>query len=800
MSKRIKGITIEIGGDTTGLSKALSGINNEIRDTQAQLKDVERLLKLDPGNVELLAQKQRLLKETIEETKDKLEILKDAQDQVWKQFAAGKIGIEQFEGIKREVIETEKQLEKLEGELKTVGEEADNAGESFEGAETALSNLADIAKGSAILEIGEQLQGVGDKAKEAGNHLMELSGEYDTATSKASAYFGETGKQAEETADAIEKVWTSGVGDNMNYVAESVIAVKKNLENLDQQTLTNITKQAITLDELYGIDMNETLRGVNSLMEKFGLDAQTAMDYIVAGTQNGLDKTNELGDNIAEYAGKFAQAGYSVEEYFQLLNNGLDNGAYNLDKVNDAINEVTTRIADGTIEENLTMFGEDTAKLFQAWKDGDATQKEVIDSIVQNIRSTKTEQEALTMAATAFGTMGEDFGLGFVQSLDSIGTAYEDVAGKASDLYDQTTTPQQEMEASLRSVQQELLPIGQQLMELATQILPPVMSVVKEILSFLAKNKTITNIVITIGALISGLGAVMPVITAVAATVTAFGSSVLLPAIGIIGGVIAAISAIIAIATNWAEITEWVQNVCAEALNYGKQIWNTFCNFVAEAIKHIGENAARIFTELKQKMVTQITEIKNNMIQKAQEMKEGFVEKALLLKDKAIEIIGNLKSGIEERVQQVKTAIVNGIAEAVDWIQSLPGKALTWGKDMIDGFVDGIRSKISKVTSAVRDVAEGITEYIHFSRPDKGPLRNYEEWMPDMMSGLAAGIRDNVWMIIEQLESLTGNMSLSFNGAVDMAPTSVVVRNYNQTIVDGKLIAESVDERLGELL
>ena len=74
--------------------------------------------------------------------------------------------------------------------------------------------------------------------------------------------------------------------------------------------------------------MNETLRGVNSLMQQYGLTAQQAMDYIVVGTQNGLDKTNELGDNLSEYAGKFAQAGYSASEYFQLLDNGLKNGAY----------------------------------------------------------------------------------------------------------------------------------------------------------------------------------------------------------------------------------------------------------------------------------------------------------------------------------------------------------------------------------------------------------------------------------------------------------------------------------------
>ncbi|MFR8791478.1 phage tail tape measure protein [Gallintestinimicrobium sp.] len=95
--------------------------------------------------------------------------------------------------------------------------------------------------------------------------------------------------------------------------------VKKNLGDLSDTDLTNLTQQALTLDQLYGIDMNETLRGVNALMKQYGLTAQETMDYIVKGTQNGLDKTNELGDNLSEYSGKFAQAGYSASEYFQAL-------------------------------------------------------------------------------------------------------------------------------------------------------------------------------------------------------------------------------------------------------------------------------------------------------------------------------------------------------------------------------------------------------------------------------------------------------------------------------------------------
>ncbi len=196
----------------------------------------------------------------------------------------------------------------------------------------SIGGIADATKGSALIQAADQLSGVGDKLQELGNAAVDAFSDAERASSKVSAYFGETGEAAERSAAIIENVYGNGVGDSMESVADALILVKRNLGDLNDTDLTNLTQQALRLDELYGIDMNETLRGVNSLMEQFGLTAQEAMDYIVVGTQNGLDKTNELGDNLSEYAGKFAQAGYSASEYFQLLDNGLSNGAYNLDK------------------------------------------------------------------------------------------------------------------------------------------------------------------------------------------------------------------------------------------------------------------------------------------------------------------------------------------------------------------------------------------------------------------------------------------------------------------------------------
>lgn len=118
MADRIKGITVEIGGDTTGLSKALSGVNKEINSTQSQLRQVERLLKLDPTNTELLQQKQRLLAQSVEETKTKLNALKQAESQAQQMFKQGQVSVEQYEKLQREIISTEESLKSLEKQAK----------------------------------------------------------------------------------------------------------------------------------------------------------------------------------------------------------------------------------------------------------------------------------------------------------------------------------------------------------------------------------------------------------------------------------------------------------------------------------------------------------------------------------------------------------------------------------------------------------------------------------------------------------------------------------------------------------
>ena len=820
MANRIKGITVEIGGDATGLDKALKNVNSSITKTQSALNDVNRLLKLDPSNTVLVAQKQELLAQAISQTEEKLSALESAQDQVAAAFARGDIGTDKYQAFQREIEETRGKLNKYKSDLSSLQTEQDSLSQNtarleklFDATGTEVDDYADVlgsrlvsaiksgsassdqlrtaiekigksatggkadirqltdaldtvddgeavrnlieelekagdaaqdtaedvgqiaenTKGAALMQAADQLSAVGDKIHEIGSNAVEAYAETESAVTKVNAYFGETGKAAEQSASVIKNVYSSGVGESMDAVANAVLMVKKNLGDVSETDLTNLTQQTITLEELYGIDMNETLRGVNSLMQQYGLTAQEAMDYIVVGTQNGLDKTNELGDNLSEYAGKFSQAGYSASEYFQLLDNGLKNGAYNLDKVNDAINEVTTRLADGTIGESIGMFSTKTQELFASWQNGGATQKQVIDSIVADIGNCTNQQEALNLAALAFGTMAEDGNLKFITSLTSVGSTYDSVKGSAQGMFDATTTPMQEMEANTRKLQQALVPLGEKLAELANAILPPLVSVITAIGGWFERLPgPVQNFVIILGALLAAFTALTPVIAAISVAMGALNIS-MLPIIGIIAAVAAAIAGIIVIIQNWGAITEWFGNlwntVCSgigsmvETLKtwfsnlwtHLQGVWDGICNVVQTAVMLLGsiiQGAVDIITlpfrfiwENCKEIVISAWEGIKLAVSSAIQAVSGVISTVM---GAIRSVISTIWDAISSKVAAVVNAIKNTVTTVFNAIKSVASAVWNGIKSVISTVVDGIKSKVSSVFNAVKSTVTSV--------------------------------------------------------------------------------------------
>ena len=173
-------------------------------------------------------------------------------------------------------------------------------------------------------------------------------------------------------------------------------------------------------------------------------------------------------------------------------------------------------------------------------------------------------------------------------------------------------------------------------------------------------------------------------------------------------------------------------------------------------------------------------------------IKNIFTSALKIIDEKVSSIFQNMKDGIKEKIDAIASAIKTGINAAVEFIKALPKQALEWGKDLILGFVKGITDNISKIADAAKGVGEKIKSFLHFSVPDEGPLTEYESWMPDFMSGLAAGIKGNKGIVLGQIKDLVSGMSLLTQTATAKAATAMnSVQNVSRSVVQNVDISNS---------
>lgn len=316
MADRIKGITVVIGGDTAGLSKALSGVNKEINSTQKQLKDVERLLKLDPTNTKLLEQRQRLLNDAVQETKTKLDTLKTAEKQVQQQFAEGKVSQQQYDALQREIAATSADLKRLEEQAKKsnavlsgisagagkVSAGASSIAKAFAPATAAVGGLATAAYATipATAELRNDLSKLdanaeenavsADAAREAWRAFAVQSGETDSAVEATSNLL-----QAGFTESNLQKAVEGLSGAAQRF--PDTLKIESLADSLQETLATgNATGQFGELLDRLGIgaeNFSAQLANCATDAEKQNLALQTLADAGLNDTYNAWAKNNE---------------------------------------------------------------------------------------------------------------------------------------------------------------------------------------------------------------------------------------------------------------------------------------------------------------------------------------------------------------------------------------------------------------------------------------------------------------------------------------------------------------------------
>lgn len=877
---RIKGITIEIGGDTTKLQTALKGVNTEIRSTQSQLKDVEKLLKLDPGNTELLAQKHKLLGQAVEETKNKLQTLKTAQEQANEALKNGTITQDQYDALQREIIETENTLKKLE-------EQANQSA-------TALQKIS--ATGEKLQNVGNTISGVGTKllpvtgaVAAAGTAAVKTAADFEASMSKVSAVSGATGgdlealsKKAREMGSKT-KFSASEAAEAMNYMAMAGWKTSDMLGGIEG---------VMNLAAASGEDLATTSDIVTDALTAFGLSASDTghfADVLAAASSNANTNVSMMGETFKYCAPIAGSLGFSVEDTAEAI--GL--------MANAGIKSTQAGTSLRTIMMNLSgdvkICGSAIGEVTVATTNADGSMRDLSD-ILADCRTGFSGLTESEKASAAESLVGKNAMSGFLALMN----AGEGDINKLSGAIDNCDGTAQKMADTMNdNLAGQLTILKSQLQELAISFGEILLPAVKNIVGFLQGFVDVLNsmpdgvketivtialiaaalgpVLIIVGKVISAVGTIMTIVPKVAGVIktvqgafTALNATMLAnPIVLIIAAIAALVAAFIYLwNTNeefrqfWINLWEDVKRIaiaCWEAITtflagaweairqtaatvwnaiagfftgiwtaiqttfttvvtaisgFLSTAWNTIKTVVATVWTAISTFFATIWNGIRTVITTVVTAISTflttawngvkNMITTVLNAIQTFFTGAWNAMKQTVATImsgisstissvwnsikstisslvngivstvktafGNMISGISSSVSKVYGVVKGGFDSAVGFVKGLASSAFSWGADIINGIVNGIKSCIGKIKDAVTSVAETIKSFLHFSVPDEGPLTEYESWMPDFMKGLADGIDKSRRLVADAVGGVAQDMVINPKvGAVDMA-------------------------------
>lgn len=593
MAKKISGITIAIGADTTGVTNGLKDIGKQSNSVNSELRDVERLLKLNPSNVELVAQKQQLLSKQVELTTKKLDGLKGAQADVERQFKSGDIGEEQYRAFQREVVATEGRLDHYKQSLKDVESSSGEAGNATKGLSGkfdelggSVEDVGEAVKGGVLMEAADQLSQIGDKIVEIGDKAKDFALETDESYGKLYATTNLSGQALEDLKGVAQDVFKSGVTDSIDEATEATAIMKQGFKDLDDTSLAKLTSQVMALSKRTGTDVQENVTGTTQLMNAFGLDSQKAFDLVADGYKNGLNSSGDFMDTLNEYAPLFQQAGFSAQDMLSIMKNGLSNGAMNTDKVADAVKELQIRLGDGSFEANMGTFSEATQNSFKQWQEGKATVADVAQSIQKDLNkmSPEDKQKALSALSSQF----EDLGTKAGGSLFNIGKEFDNVNGKLDEATQKTSS--QEWQGALNEMQAALLPIGTDILN----ALLPVLQILGELAQWFSNLPgPIKTFVESFGGILAIVTLLAPVVGGIVALFVLFGSTVGI-VMAVIVAVIAVIAGIITAIKNWGAITDWFSDKWNGLKQWWSNFWGQFSSPVDGAFKWLEQSIKTI--------------------------------------------------------------------------------------------------------------------------------------------------------------------------------------------------------------
>ena len=641
MANRIKGITVEIGGDTTKLSKALEGVNKDIKGTQTQLKDVQKLLKLDPSNTELLSQKHKLLADAVTATKEKLEVLKTAAEQANTALANGEISQQQYDALQREIIETE-------NELKRLTTEANNS-------HTALEKMGVL--GETLQSAGDKISGVGQKllpvtagVTALGTIAVKTGADFDSAMSKVAAVSGATGSEMDALREKAHEMGSktkfsaSEAADAMNYMAMAGWKTNDMLSGIEG---------IMNLAAASGEDLASTSDIVTDALTAFGLSASDSghfADILAAASSNANTNVSMMGETFKYAAPVLGSLGYSAEDSAIAI--GLmANAGIKSSQAGTALRSAITNLAKptDTVASAMEQYGisltDSSGKMYSL--------RELMEQLRQKLGGL-SEAEQAQVAASLFGKEAMSGMLAIINGSPADFEKLSNAIDTCSDTVDGYNGTTEKMAAVMQdNLAGQVTILKSQLEELAISfsdiLMPTIRSIVSRIQELVDKlnqldpqtKETIAKIalvaaalgpmLVVLGKTISSVGTVFSAVSKLPALFSAVQSGIgaITGALGVSLGpllaIIAAVAALVAAFVHlWKTNDEFKNNIIAiweqikstftgltqgitdrlNALGFDfesftdvlKAAWDGLCNLLAPIFEGVFQNISNIFS------------------------------------------------------------------------------------------------------------------------------------------------------------------------------------------------------------
>lgn len=740
MASRIQGITVEIGGDTTKLSTALSKVNREIRDTQGQLKDVNKLLKLDLGNTELMAQKHRLLAQAVGETKEKLEALKLAGQQANDALARGEISQSQYDALQREIVETEKALEELETQ----------AGRSA----VALQKIGET--GEKLKSVGSSIEGAGKKLMPVtaavgglGAAAVKVAADFDSGMSKVAAVSGAAGEDLDKLREkaremgAKTKFSASEAASAMEYMAMAGWKTGDMLDGIEG---------IMNLAAASGEDLATTSDIVTGALTAMGLSASDSghfADILAAASSNANTNVSMMGETFKYCAPVAGALGFSAEDTAEAI--GLmANAGIKSSQAGTAMRSMMTNLTG-----DVTFAGDAFGELTVQTTNTDGSMRSLGD-ILKDCRGAFSQMSESEQAANAEALVGKNAMSGFLAVMNAApgdieklngaitncdGTAEKMAATMQDNLAGQITI--------LKSQLEELaISIGEMLMPYIRQIVGWVQGLVdwlngldegtkKMIVTIALVAAAVAPVLIVIGKVVGAVGTIMTVVPQIAAAISgviAFVSGTVIPAIGAVvaavGWIPIAIAAVIAIIVllwnkcdwfreaviavweavksatiaAWNAVGEFLTNLWSGIVETGKAVWDGLASFFTVCWQGIQNMFTTVLTAISTFFINIWTGIQNVVVTIGTAIQ--------LFLTTAWDAIKMVLTTVLTAIQMVFTTVWNAIkavvTAVVGAIQSFITTAWNGIKAVVITVMNAIQSVVSGVWNSVKSVTSSV--------------------------------------------------------------------------------------------